>query len=278
MRIQYTGGNTVIGYEEDHSPITLEDYHKALLDMLGDVIKVLEECEIPYFLEGGSLLGAVRHQDIIPWDDDIDICFLLNDYDRLTEAFNQKLDKDQYVIQSFYTDKNFDVTQPMIKVRKKNTYVEYDAKYFRNNCEENGIFIDFIAITKIPEGKFVNSVYRKGALVRSLFLLAFNKLGLKTTWLKSYHMKKAERFARLGKSSDQYGYAISFIAWKNFVWQSDELFPLKKLPFNRFQISVPNQYHNYLKELYGDYMQIPNLDAVELLHSKNLRLKSGRSK
>jgi len=276
MRIQYVGEETVIGFENDHSPITLADYHHALIDMLGDLLYVFDKSNLTYFIEGGSLLGAVRHQDMIPWDDDIDVSFLLNDYDKLVEALDQYLDKDKYVVQSFYLDSNYDVTQPMLKIRKKNTYVEYDATYFRNNCEENGVFIDLIAISKVPESPYANFVYRKGALIRSVFLLLFNKLGWETTWLKRYHMKKAVKFAELGKNSNLYGYALSFVAWQKQCWLEEEIFPLIRLPFNRYQVSVPNQFDRYLKKLYGDYMQIPNLESIDLLHSKNLRLKSGR--
>ncbi len=276
MQVNFIGEDTVIGKEYDGTDITIKDYHKALMEMLADVLAVLEEQNITYFIEGGTLLGAVRHQDIIPWDDDIDICFMLKDYDKLMNALETRLDQKQYIAQSFDKDVCYDVTQPMIKVRKKNTYVEYDKGYFRNNTAENGIFIDFIAVSKVPEGRLVNFWYRRTALVRTVALLVFNRMGFRIKWLKKRHMKQAVKFAKAGAKSEFYGYALSFVAWQSIVWKKDDVFPLKKMAYNRFMIHVPRNYDAYLKRLYGDYMQYPDLTCINLLHSKNLKLKSGK--
>ena len=275
MQVNFIGEETVIGKEYDGTDITIKDYHEALMEMLEDVLNVLEQQHITYFIDGGTLLGAIRHQDIIPWDDDMDLCFMIQDYDKIMNVFEAMLDQNKYIAQSFEKDAYYDVTQPMIKVRKKNTYVEYDKGYFRNNTTENGIFIDFIAISKVPEEKFVNFWYRKTALLRTVALLVFNRMGLRTKWLKKRHMEQANKFARADENSGNYGYALSFVAWQNCIWKENDLFPLKKMPYHRFMINVPQNYDKYLKSLYGDYMQYPNLACIDLLHSKNLKLKSG---
>lgn len=274
MKIKYSP-DCVISKEYDGSEITLSDYQKALKEMLKDVILVFETLKIPYFIEGGTLLGAVRHRDMIPWDDDIDLCFFIEDYDRLLAGLQAQL-KDIYAVQCFDTDPNYNVTQPLIKIRKKNTYVHtYDAVYERNNCTEKGIFIDLIVITKISESPWENLWYRKRALLRTLFLLGFNKLGINVTWLKRRHLKQAEKFHRRAINSHEYGYGLNMIAWQNMHIHESDLLPFCRLRFGDMELPAPADYDRYLRNCYGDYMQIPNLDTVELYHSRDVKLKSG---
>ena len=61
---------------------SLQEHQQALLVLLREFDRVCRALEIPYILFAGSLLGAVRHQGFIPWDDDIDVMMLRKDYDR----------------------------------------------------------------------------------------------------------------------------------------------------------------------------------------------------
>ncbi len=64
----------------DGSQITVRDVQMVLLEMLKDIDALCRKHNIPYFLNGGSALGAVRHQGFIPWDDDADISMMIDDY------------------------------------------------------------------------------------------------------------------------------------------------------------------------------------------------------
>lgn len=264
-----------ISKEYDGTVITLQDYQSALKEMLKDIVEVLDKSDICYFIEGGTLLGAVRHRDIIPWDDDIDICFFLDDYGRLVAYLQKHLDADKYVVQCLDTDINYNVTQPIIKIRKKNTYVHtYDAIYERNNCIEKGIFIDFIEISRVPESNFTNTYYRNQALIRTLFLLLFNKLNINVVSLKKRHIKKARKFHELGKDSKLYGYGLNMTAWRKFYFNETTLLPLSSATFDDMCLPCPNDTDAYLTKAYGDYKTYPNLKEVELYHSKDVKLKS----
>lgn len=264
-----------ISKEYDGSIVTLRNYQFALKEMLKDVVVALDSSDIPYFIEGGTLLGAVRHQDIVPWDDDIDICFFLEDYERLVTYLQTHLDTEKYVVQCLDTDINYNVTQPIIKIRKKNTYVHtYDAIYERNNCLEKGIFIDFIEISRVPESILVNKYYRYQALVRTLFLLLFNKLNINVLFLKKRHIKKARKFHELGKKSTLYGYGLNMTAWRDFSFDETILFPLSSATFDDMNLPCPHDTDAYLTKAYGDYKSYPNLKEVELYHSKDVKLKS----
>ncbi len=71
----------------------LEKVHESDFAMLCEVDKICRKHGIQYFLHGGTFLGAVRHKDFIPWDDDVDILFLREDYERFLEIFESEADE-----------------------------------------------------------------------------------------------------------------------------------------------------------------------------------------
>ena len=92
------------------------------LEIAKEIRRVCEENDIPYFLTCGTLLGAVRHQGFIPWDDDMDVGMLRENYEKFCRIAPEKL-KPEYCWQSWYTDPNYAL--PFGKVRKRGTlYLE----------------------------------------------------------------------------------------------------------------------------------------------------------
>ena len=76
------------------------------LDLLVEFDRVCKEIGVKYFLDSGTLLGAVRHKGFIPWDDDIDVSMLREDYDRLVQR-GPSLFKAPYFFQCAYTDEGY---------------------------------------------------------------------------------------------------------------------------------------------------------------------------
>lgn len=71
----------------------LDKVHESDFAMLCEVDRICKKHGIQYYLHGGTFLGAVRHQDFIPWDDDVDILFLRADYERFLEVYEEEADK-----------------------------------------------------------------------------------------------------------------------------------------------------------------------------------------
>ena len=98
--------------------VTLRKVQLELLAMLKDIDQVCSKYQIAYFLDSGTLLGAIRHQGFIPWDDDLDIGMLRSDYDRFS-AIAQKELGDSYFWQTWKTESGY--AYPFGKVRKRHT-------------------------------------------------------------------------------------------------------------------------------------------------------------
>lgn len=114
--------------------------HDTTLKMLQIIIPIFDEYEIRYFICGGTLLGAETTGKFIPWDDDIDICILEDDYDTAIKHLIE-LVPDWMFVQWFSTEPNY--YHGWVKVRDKNSHVYPDCP----NYEQNGVWIDLYKLT-----------------------------------------------------------------------------------------------------------------------------------
>lgn len=91
---------------ESKKDFTIDDYTipitnlKVLVLMLEKITKIMDDHNIKYFIEGGTLLGAVRHKGIIPWDDDIDLGVFEKDFEKLIPLFEKNIKDDTYDIKT----------------------------------------------------------------------------------------------------------------------------------------------------------------------------------
>lgn len=115
------------------------------LEILKEFVRICEKFSLRYYLTGGTLLGAVRHQGFIPWDDDIDVAMPREDYDRFAQIAPRELDP-QYFYQSPDTDPYYFLSYN--KVRKNGTKI-YEER-FENAGFHKGIFIDIFPLDFCP--------------------------------------------------------------------------------------------------------------------------------
>ena len=133
-------GKGLSSYEE------LRDVQLVELEILIKFAEICEKNNLRYFLDGGTLLGAIRHKGFIPWDDDIDLGMPREDYEKFMEVGQRELGND-YFVQHRATDRNcpFD----FMKIRKQNTvFLEWNK---RNIEMHHGIFIDVFPYDKLPQ-------------------------------------------------------------------------------------------------------------------------------
>ena len=249
------------------------------LDILREIDRVCRENHIKWFLCCGTLLGAVRHNGFIPWDDDLDIGMLREDYDKFCRLAPEKLDK-KYSLQSWYTEKNYAL--PFAKVRMRNTlYIEAKSRTF----QENGFFIDIFPFDYAPESLEEQKKY--AAELNDLFRLKLMKDGYKP-WIEKecINLKKRMGYflyqlhARKYTQEEiikKYDALAAIYSKGETVYRQRGLRKLECYPAVWFQnltecafegelFPVPEAYEKVLTKQFGDYMVLPPENEREDRH------------
>lgn len=148
-------GEKVFMDKKEYTPEELVELHKELYEILAEIIRVCEKCDIPYFIQGGTAIGAFFEQSILPWDDDIDIGLTRNNYKRFLCEAPKELKK-TYMLQWVGTDPHTPFY--FAKVRKNNTmFVENDFSHLKIH---HGIYIDVFPYDKVPNNKILQKFHR----------------------------------------------------------------------------------------------------------------------
>lgn len=130
--------------------------HTELYNILGEIIRVCKKYDISYFVIGGTAIGALYDQAILPWDDDIDIGMLRKDYNRFLEVAPKEL-SNAYFLSWIGTDPH--TPYYFAKVKKNNTV--FIEKMFREVPMHPGIFVDIFPFDRIPDNKFLRKIHHK---------------------------------------------------------------------------------------------------------------------
>lgn len=232
---------------------TLRKAQMRMVDILVEVDKICRKHKIEYYLDWGSLLGAVRHGGFIPWDDDLDINVRWADRSRLRKALQEEL-PNNLSYQDITTDFNFHMT--IAKIRDKRSL--FDDPYSKR-MKERGIYIDiFYSEPIVPMWlkKPIDFVYVR--CIRGVHnysdrfiekLLGY--VCYPPTILAIWMCRVWARIVGLRHWGHQYG-------WKSSLYvKKDVIHPVREILFEGHAFFAPNNYDAYLENLYGNYMQIP---------------------
>lgn len=241
------------------------------LEILDEIVRICDKFNLKYYLAGGTLLGAVRHQGFIPWDDDIDISMPRSDYEKFIKIAPKEL-SNKYFLDSYETNKKY--WQPFAKVRKNNTIML--EKVVENYNTHHGIWVDIFPIDNLDADKMdqVNIIKDK---YEKLFTLIAVKLGI--NYYNENKIKKKILSALLffvpkkiltnkltklisSNKNEKSKYLICYCGFyiNNMEKERNnrsDIFPLKKIEFEGKKYNCPNNCDKYLKDKYGNYMELP---------------------
>ncbi len=242
------------------------DAVKAIqLDILKNFMDVCRQLNLPYYAIGGTLLGAVRHHGYIPWDDDIDVAMPRDSYETFLANAQSLLHKDHF-LQTFETDPEYRLSYAKIR-HNQTAFIEKASKHMNIH---HGIYIDIFPLDGYPSTRFEQAIYRLKMDVYNFRLLAeFSgdssskaKLAMVLaklcipSWRHALHRKEKLLKRYPYRSSEQVG--IFCYTSHNIKSINQDIFRQYTLfPFEQLQIPVPDGYDAYLRNLSGDYWQLP---------------------
>lgn len=262
----------------DNSEVTIRDVQKVQLELLNEFDRICKKHNIKYQLFAGTLLGAIRHDGFIPWDDDIDVCMLREEYEKLLEVWtNEKTDK--YFLQNYKTDKSS--MFHFSKFIKNNTILR--TQMYRDVEMNQGIFIDIFPMDNVKPnsitGKIHSFLYKNAFLLISTMnknraYIARNAI-VKYTRLSLYYITKLMPKEKIHQIVDKIicifdNQETDYVACitngdkediiKKFTVKRNTFFNLTEWNFEGMQFPIPRDYDYVLTKNYGDYMKLPPIE------------------
>ena len=218
--------------------IELEELKKLQIEILDDVVEFCEQNKINYWLNCGTLLGAIRHKGYIPWDDDIDIGMLRKDYDIFKEKYNKANRKYRKIgeklavnIDIFVYDNAPDDIKTTNKMYRKIKILEAlnIVKKVPYSTKKNHLFVN---ILRFP-CHYILKLFPKSCFSKEIVKISKKYIDKKTNYIGS--------FSSLDRIHSRKSIFESFI----------------KVKFEGKEYNAPIGYDELLTDFYGDYMKLP---------------------
>lgn len=248
----------------------LRDIQDLSLGMLEAIDRICKKHKLEYWLDFGTLIGAVRHKGFVPWDDDMDISMMNSDYEKLVAVIDDELADTPY--------RFIRVPSQIGKVVHKDFMPHGDeetTRFINWDMREKLMF----ALDIFPYYYAKNSLSDEG-LIKSLTRGSKDKTEIFIEDFPYSSFNKAERVIdkvhgviATDQASDRIFMGLETIAnrmaTKPWIVDAKKVFPLKKSDFEGRQLPIPNAADVYLLGAYGDYMQLPG-SIHKHLHIENL--------
>ena len=250
----------------------LAKLQSTLKTILNEIDRICKKHNIKYFAVSGTLLGAIRHKDIIPWDDDVDIGMARDDYDKFLKVCSDELNKKFFVL-NYKTEKQFYAY--FTKICSHNTiFVEKETKGLNY---EHGVFVDVFPYDSVPDSskelkkhlrkiKFLYQLFKCKSLWKVSDLSSGTKKLIGSIVRPLAHIlllpiSKKRIFNLLDKHLQKYNNGIykkllPLFKTKMAIFRED-LNNIVSVAFGNSIIPVLSSYDRLLRNEYGNYMVLP---------------------
>lgn len=253
----------------------LKEIQQRELEIFKKFVEICEQYGIRYYLAGGTLLGAARHKGFIPWDDDIDVNMPREDYETLlSHADEIGASGDYKLVAGELGNLNY----PFAKIYDLHTNIR---KLYDDDDTERNLWIDIFPMDGLPDDeKKVEDIFRRTLTARKMLRLKMARSGEGKTALKKALKPLIKMLLRPIDDQKLLDYIIntcqtykiddcSYMGGIANGYGPQERVPKKPylkpvmMPFEDMTVSAPGCWDYYLKNLYGDYMQLPPEDKRE---------------
>lgn len=229
-----------------------------LLEILKEFDAICTKHAIPYWIDSGTLIGAVRHGGFIPWDDDIDVCVLKRDQKRLREVMLRELRAP-----ISYADDKVETSY----ARKWPRILKREAVSDIHGNKQD-IWLDVFIMEYGNRGLFnlVNQTYgrcyrrRSGLIIETTLRRVLIAIIYPLCWVIMQVARCWGRCFCRNTLIFDYGGIFSSIR------KTNEIFPLTRIEFEGISFNAPAKSDSYLQRVYGDYMSLPD-ECLRITHN-----------
>lgn len=261
--------------------LTLREHQLVTLEILKYFHQICIENNIKYSLGGGTLIGAVRHQGFIPWDDDIDVYMVRDEYEKFVQVWNKK-EHGKYSL-SLAEDIHGMMSGEMTKIFDQESYI-IDTKN-----RKTGIFIDIFIWDAVPnDADIIYKMMKKHRRIKLRFS------SCRKRWYRAKENTLTHKiFSKLShylfnkmtnnlilfqqtypiNQTNYIGLVLSdYGSWHKSYMKKEYFSDVVYLDFEGEKFPVMNGYHEHLTMYYGDYMELPPLEERIPSHTKEVYL------
>lgn len=242
------------------------------MNILCEVDKICKKHNLKYFLVYGSLLGAVRHNGFIPWDDDLDIAMLRDDYEKFLKIAKQELISPYTLCESRY---EYRYTNVFAKIFKTDT--KYSSKILAKKLSQKGLWVDIFPIDYIKAKD--KTVAAKKAAKRMRVVMFFRLLLENRTTIDNSLSKKTKIICKLAKflphilflfiinkiftinSPKKSNFCVNYGSnYKKEIFSKSYFLQPVATVFENKHFFIPNNPEIILTKMYGNYLEYPPIE------------------
>ena len=244
---------------------TLIEHQQALYELLIELDRVCKKLHIKYSLFAGTMLGAVRHNGFIPWDDDADILMSRKEYEKFMKEADGILDSEK-----FYLQREFSEHFPMFFSKLRLNGTACLEKYHPKDVKSHqGVYIDIFPCDDAANtnvGRKIQFLCSKVVIAKSLYARGYETdSALKKLFMYGCRLLPLAPFLRcVKKESPTSDYVHTFLgsasAYEKNIYPRKWFDNSVELTFEKHKFMVADHYKDILKKIYGDYMKLPPED------------------